>query len=74
MQALHKAVNHFKVLLEYSALACAKFPAMRFLFMLILFISFKAFAGDTTKLYDPTANVKKDVAAVVAKGKTEGNL
>ena len=45
---------------------------MRFLFSLVLFVSLKSFAGDTTKLYNPAANVKKDVAAVVAKAKKEG--
>ena len=45
---------------------------MRFLFSLVLFVSLKSFAGDTTKLYNPAANVKKDVAAAVAKAKKEG--
>jgi thioredoxin-related protein len=45
---------------------------MRFLFSLVLFISLKSFAGDSTKLYNPAANVKKDVAAAVAKAKKEG--
>ncbi|MDB5205938.1 MAG: thioredoxin family protein [Flavisolibacter sp.] len=45
---------------------------MRYLFTLILFISLKAFAGDTTKLYNPAANVKKDIAVALAKAKKEG--
>ena len=45
---------------------------MRFLFSLVLFLSLKSFAGDSTKLYNPAANVKKDVAAAVAKAKKEG--
>lgn len=45
---------------------------MRFLFSLVLFLSLKSFAGDSTKLYNPAANVKKDVAAAFAKAKKEG--
>ena len=45
---------------------------MRFLISLVLLISLKSFAGDTAKLYNPSANVKKDVAAAVAKAKKEG--
>lgn len=45
---------------------------MLYLFTLILFISLKAFAGDTTKLYNPKADVNKDVAAAIAKAKKEG--
>ena len=35
-------------------------------------ISVESFAGDTAKLYNPAAIVKKDVAAAVAKAKKEG--
>ena len=45
---------------------------MRFLISLVLLISLKSFAGDTAKLYNPSANVKKDVAAAVVKAKKEG--
>jgi thioredoxin-related protein len=45
---------------------------MRFLFILFLMISLESFAGDTAKLYNPAANVKKDVATAVAKAKKEG--
>src|SRR5215203_3446477 len=45
---------------------------MRYLFTLFLLISLKSFAGDTAKLYNPAANVKKDVAAAVTKAKKEG--
>lgn len=39
---------------------------------MFLFCSLQSFAGDTTKLYNPLANAKKDVAAAVAKAKAEG--
>ena len=42
---------------------------MRFLISLVLLISLKSFAGDTAKLYNPSANVKKDVADAGAKAK-----
>lgn len=45
---------------------------MRYLFILFLLISLQGFAGDTAKLYNPLADVKKDVAAAVAKAKKEG--
>ena len=45
---------------------------MRFLFVFVLLISMQSFAGDTTKLYNPRADVKKDVAAALAKAKREG--
>src|SRR5215218_2592386 len=45
---------------------------MRYLFALVLLISLKSFASDTTKLYNPKADVKKDVAAAIAKAKKEG--
>ncbi len=63
---------YFKVLLEKSAVACGKFLTMRTLFTLALLVSLKSFAGDTAKLYNPAANVKKDVAVAVAKAKKEG--
>lgn len=45
---------------------------MRYLFLLILFTSLKSFAGDTTKLYNPKADVKEDMIAVLSKAKKEG--
>ena len=44
---------------------------MRFLLVLFLFIGFSASAGDTTKLYNPAANVEKDVQAALARAKKE---
>jgi len=44
---------------------------MRFLFFVFLLISLNTFASDTTKLYNPYANVEKDVAAALAKAKKE---
>src|SRR4051812_14857365 len=45
---------------------------MKQLFLvLVLFCSLQALAGDSTKLYNPNANVEKDVAAAVAKAKKE---
>lgn len=45
---------------------------MRYLFTLIIFISLKTFAGDTAKLYNPKADVKKDITAALAEAKKEG--
>lgn len=35
-------------------------------------VSLQSFAGDTTKLYNPAADVKKDLATVMATAKKEG--
>ena len=45
---------------------------MRYLLTLVLFVSLRSFASDSTKLYDPSANVKKDIAVALAKAKKEG--
>ncbi|HZH65757.1 MAG TPA: hypothetical protein VEY10_12760 [Flavisolibacter sp.] len=47
---------------------------MRYLFFLIMLISLETFAGDTTKLYNPAANVKKDIAAALVKAKAQGKF
>jgi thioredoxin-related protein len=44
---------------------------MRSLFIFALFLSLQSFAGDTTHLYNPYANVEKDVAAALVKAKAE---
>lgn len=44
---------------------------MRFLFFIALLTSLNVFASDTTKLYNPYANVEKDVAAALVKAKKE---
>ena len=44
---------------------------MRFFFSFLLLVSLQSFANDSTKLYNPLANVKKDVAAAVVKAKKE---
>lgn len=44
---------------------------MRLIFTVFLFVSLKSFAGDTTHLYNPFANVEKDVAAALVKAKIE---
>ena len=44
---------------------------MRFLFLVALLTSLNVFASDTTKLYNPYANVQKDVAAALVKAKKE---
>jgi thiol:disulfide interchange protein len=41
-------------------------------FALVLLVSISAFGNDSTKLYDPKANVEKDVAAALVKAKKEG--
>lgn len=46
---------------------------MKSLLVFFLFLSLQSFAGDTTRrqLYNPGANVEKDVAAAVVKAKAE---
>ena len=39
---------------------------------LVLLVSMQGIAGDSTKLYNPAADVKKDVATAIAKAKKEG--
>ena len=44
---------------------------MRLLFMIFLLVSLESYASDTTKLYNPHANVTKDVEAALNKAKKE---
>jgi thioredoxin-related protein len=44
---------------------------MRTLFYLLLLVSINAFASDSTRMYNPYANVEKDMATVMAKAKKE---
>src|ERR1700694_2224162 len=44
---------------------------MRSIFLLLLFICADCHANDSTKLYDPAANVQKDVSAAIAKAKKD---
>jgi len=44
---------------------------MKGLLVLVFFISLQSFAVDTTRLYNPSANVEKDVAAALMKARTE---
>src|SRR6476469_4604885 len=44
---------------------------MRLIFFVLLFATLHAHAGDRPKLYDPQANVVKDVAECVTKAKQE---
>jgi thiol:disulfide interchange protein len=51
----------------------SKFIEMKsFLFTMMLLVSLHTLANDSTKLYDPKANVEKDVAVALAKAKKEG--
>lgn len=43
----------------------------RFLFLVLLLSSLQVFAGDSTLLYNPKANVEKDVAAALVKARKE---
>ncbi|MDB5197405.1 MAG: thioredoxin family protein, partial [Flaviaesturariibacter sp.] len=45
---------------------------MRLFLALLFFVSVSAHAGDTTKLYNPAANVAIDLSIRVAKAKREG--
>jgi thioredoxin-related protein len=45
---------------------------MRFLIILALLVSIESFGADTTKLYNPAANAKREVAAAVARAKKDG--
>lgn len=44
---------------------------MRFLLLFCLFFSLRAVASDSTKLYNPSANAEKDIAALLVKAKAE---
>lgn len=44
---------------------------MRVLFIVFLMSALNVYGNDTTKLYNPSANVAKDVAAAVVKAKKE---
>jgi thioredoxin-related protein len=44
---------------------------MKFPFIIFFFLSITAFGNDSTKLYNPGANVEKDVAAALLKAKDE---
>ena len=44
---------------------------MRLLVLFFLFLSITCYSNDSTKLYDPAANVVKDVAAALSKAKKE---
>lgn len=69
---MHRRGLHFKVPLQKAVVACAKFYAMRYLFVLALFFSLPSFASDSTKLYNPAAEARKELASAVAKAKKEG--
>lgn len=45
---------------------------MRSLFLLMMCLSLRCLASDSTKLYNPVADAKKELAATVAKAKKEG--
>jgi thioredoxin-related protein len=45
---------------------------MRYFLIALLVVSLPSFAGDTTKLYNPAANVTADVAVALSKAKKEG--
>jgi thioredoxin-related protein len=46
---------------------------MKYLWIsVVLLLSLESFAGDSTKLYNPLADAKKDIAAAVAKANKEG--
>ena len=44
---------------------------MRFLFLLLFLGALSASAGDTTRLYNPSANARKDLAAALVRAKAE---
>lgn len=45
---------------------------MRYLFLLALLFSLRSSAADSTKLYNPAADARKELAAAVTKAKKEG--
>jgi len=47
---------------------------MRLLVMLLLIVSLKSYGGDTSKLYDPHANVAKDIEAALNKAKVKKSM
>ena len=44
---------------------------MRLLVLFFLFVSVQSFGNDTTKLYNPRANVARDIEAALSKAKNE---
>ena len=46
-------------------------PVMRFVLFVLLMMSLRSHANDSTKLYNPYANVDKDMQVVLAKAKAE---
>lgn len=44
---------------------------MRIVFLMALFFALRASAADSTKLYNPYANVEKDISAALVKAKKE---
>lgn len=45
---------------------------MRYLFLFALFASLRSFAGDSTRLYNPAADARKELDAAVANAKRDG--
>lgn len=62
----------FKIPLEKAVVACRKVYPMRYLFLLALFVSLRSGATDSTKLYNPAADAKKELSSAVARAKKEG--
>lgn len=69
---MHLHQTFFKIPLEKAVVACPKLYAMRYLFLFTLFVSLRSGATDSTKLYNPVADAKKELASAVAKAKKEG--
>lgn len=65
-------VNRIKKLLPYSIVLLHKYKLMRKIFILLVsvFVAANIFAQET-KLYDPTADAEKDIAAVIKQAKEQ---
>lgn len=45
---------------------------MRLVFTFLILLSLKSFAADSTKLYNPQANARKEIATAIAQAKKQG--
>lgn len=69
---MHRFALHFIVPFWKTGSSLQKIFTVRFLLSFFLFLSLEAAANDTTKLYNPAAAAKVQIATAVAKAKAEG--
>ncbi|MDB5253621.1 MAG: thioredoxin family protein [Flaviaesturariibacter sp.] len=57
---------------RFPCVACPKFWIMRWFLSFLLLATLSSHAGDTAKLYNPAANVAKDLSTAVSRARREG--